>query len=356
MKPICCLLLSFLFISASAQRDDIPVHYFIDQSVRDYQRSSPALLVGELISSQQTDRQKVASIFRWVTGNISYNVRVAGRNRYSYIREDMDDDTGMIIKPLNLRVAETVLKRRMAVCDGYSRLIKTLCDNAGIPCEVITGYARTGWYRGQNGFGSNHAWNAVYFDSAWHLLDATWASGYINYRGDEFTHRYDEKYFLTSPDLFIQDHYPEDVRWTLLKDPPVLYEFNRSPLRYMGFIKTGVHSFEPSKGILEAAIGDSILFEANTSIVQGLLEVVSGNQPTDTIWNDDEPVPIIGRKKSFRYKITEKSGEWLYVICNGYVILRYKLNIRKPETKASLPSKGGFLESEYSNPPLSFGK
>src|SRR5258705_1485804 len=236
MKWICCLLLPLHFFSARAQRNDIPVNYFIDQSVRDYRRSSPALLVTEILRSQQSDRQKVTSIFRWVAENISYNVRVAGRNKNSYIYEQPDDDTGMIIKPLNLRVAETVLRRRMAVCDGYARLFKTLCDNAGIPCEVITGYARSNWR--QVNFGSNHTWNAVYIDSAWHLLDVTWASGFTNYRGDEFTHRYDEKYFLTPPDQFILDHYPEDIRWTLLKDPPVLYEFNRSPLHYIGFIKT----------------------------------------------------------------------------------------------------------------------
>ena len=336
MKWISCLLLTFFFLSAEAQRGDINVKYFIDQSVRDYNSSTPALLVSELIGSLKTDRQKVTAIFQWVASNISYNVRVAGRNKNAYIYEETDDDTGMIIKPLNLRVAETVLRRGMAVCDGYSRLFKTMCDNAGIPCEVVTGYARTGWYRRPTEFGSNHTWNAVYFDSAWHLLDVTWASGFINYRGDEFTHRYYDKYFLTPPEQLILDHYPEDVRWTLLKEPPVLYEFKSSPLRYIGYIKTGIQSFFPSKGVIEASIGDSILFEVDASVRQGLLEVISGSQPADTIWNDNEPVPIIGKRKGCTYTITAQSGDWLYVICNGYCILRYKLNIRRPENKMAL--------------------
>ena len=334
MKWICYLVVNFLILSAHAQRDDIPVKYFIDQSVRDYRSSAPAILVNELISGKQTDLQKVTAIFRWITDNITYNVRSIARYRASYVYEE-PDDTGMIIKPLNLRVAETVLKRKMAICDGYSRLLKTMCDEAGIPCEVITGYARTGWDKRQTGFASNHTWNAVYFDSSWHLLDVTWASGYVSYRGDEFYQRYDDRYFLTPPSQFVLDHYPEDVRWTLLKNPPVLYEFNGSPLRYIGYIKTGIHSYSPSRGIIEASVGDSIRFEAVASVNQGLLEVVSGNCPVDTIWNDNEPVPIIGKKKSFTYKVTEGSGEWLYVICNGYVILRYKLNIRKPENKTA---------------------
>jgi hypothetical protein len=334
MKWICCLLLTAFFFSVHAQRYDLPVNYYIDQSVKEYTTSTPALLVKEIIAANHTDRQKVTSIFRWITDNISYNTKVAGRNKNSYMfYEEPDDDTARIIKPLNLRVAETVLKRKMAVCDGYARLFKTMCDNAGIPCEVITGYARTGWVIRRAGFGSNHTWNAVYVDSAWRLLDVTWASGYTNYRGDEFIRRYDDKYFFTPPGQFIQDHYPEDIRWALLKEPPEPTEFNSSPLRYLGFIKMGIHSFKPAKGIIEVAIGDSIRFEADASVDQGLLEVVSGDRPVDTIWFDEEPVPIIGKKKSFTYKVTEKAGDWLYVICNGFVILRYKLNIRKPENK-----------------------
>jgi hypothetical protein len=221
----------------------------------------------------------------------------------------------------------------MAICDGYARLFKTLCDNADVPCEIITGYARTGWNSRRTGFASNHTWNAVYFDSSWHLLDVTWASGYVNGSGDLFTQRYDDRYFLTPPEQFVLDHYPEDVRWTLLKETPTLNEFNLSPLRFIGYLKMGIHSFVPEKGIIEASIGDSIYFEASASVNQGLLEVASGNRPIDTIWNDNEPVPMIGKKKSCFYRVTEKTDEWLYVICNGYVILRYKINIRRPENK-----------------------
>lgn len=335
-KATCCLLLMLLFSRVFAQRIDLPVNAYIDRSVQVYETSSPALLLKEITTPHQTDMQKIRSIFGWITGNIAYNVRAAARSRSSVMFEEMDDDTARVLKPLNLRVAETVLRRRMAVCDGYARLFKTLCDHAGIPSEVISGYARTGWDRRRSKFGSNHSWNVVFIDTAWYLLDATWASGHTNFRGDEFIRQYDSRYFLTSPGQFITDHYPEDVRWTLLKDPPTLNEFYNSPYRYKGFVKTGIQSFLPSKGVIEASVGDSIRFEVNASIVYGLLEVVSGDQPEDTIWNDDEPVIYGGRRKTYTYHITPNTGQWLYVICNGYVILRYKLNIRKPEDKVAM--------------------
>lgn len=247
------------------------------------------------------------------------------------------DDTGKILKPLNLRVAETVLRRRMAVCDGYARLFKTFCDYAGIPSEVVMGYARVNGGGGRSKFKSNHTWNAVYIDSAWYLLDATWASGFTNYRGDEFTRAYDDKYFLTSPDQFILDHYPEDITWTLLKDPPAPGEFYSGPFRYTGFVKSRIDTYRPAKGIVEAAVGDSIRFEVESSSEQGLL-FVSDRQPVDTIWSDDEPVIIGGRKKSFTYTVTDPAAEWLYVTCNGRIILRYRLNIRKPDNKVAMLS------------------
>ncbi|MBL7740476.1 MAG: hypothetical protein JNK14_14760 [Chitinophagaceae bacterium] len=340
MKAIFSLLFMTILVQlARGQKGHIP-SAFIDREVKAYETSTPALLVKEVTAPYQSDRQKITSIFRWITDNISYNIRAAGRNRnIPAIFEEPDDDTGTVLKPLNLRVAETVLRRRMAVCDGYARLFKTMCDHANIPSEVVTGYARTGWNRRRSNFGSNHTWNAVYIDSAWYLLDATWAAGHTNLRGDEYIRFYDARYFLTDPVQFILDHYPEDIRWTLLKEPPPLTEFNYSPFRYKGFIKTGIHSFYPARGVIEATVGDSIRFEVNSSVMQGLLEVVSGDQPEDSIGNDDDPVIIGGRRKAFTYTVTPETGEWLYVICNGYVVLRYKLIIRKPGDKEGTLSR-----------------
>lgn len=340
MKVLGSLLLIIVWNYPGFSQKGNDLSAYVDREVRSYETSAPALLIKEITAPYQNNRQKVTSIFRWITDNISYNVRAAGKNKnIPAIFEEPDDDTGTVLKPLNLRVAETVLRRRKAVCDGYARLFKTLCDYAGIPSDVITGYARTGWDRRRSNFGSNHTWNAVYIDSSWYLLDATWASGHTNMRGDEYIRLYDARYFLTPPGQFILDHYPEDIRWTLLKEAPSLTEFSYSPFRYKGFIKTGVHSFYPAKGIIEAAIGDSIRFEVNSSVMQGLLEVVSGDQPEDSIGNDNDPVIIGGRRKAFTYKVTPETGEWLYVICNGYVVLRYKMIIRKPENKTDSLSR-----------------
>src|SRR4051812_26477875 len=107
--------------------------------------TSPATLSKLLTANDTTDLQKVKSIFRWVTDNIAYNVRSFQNRTNAYSPDywlEKDDDTSAALKPLNERVAEMVLKRRTAVCDGYARLFKSLCDYSGIKCEIITGYAK----------------------------------------------------------------------------------------------------------------------------------------------------------------------------------------------------------------------
>src|SRR5690349_3024728 len=87
--------------------------------------TSPAALSKLLTANDSNDLQKVKSIFKWVTDNIAYNVRSFQNRGNAYAADywlEEDDDTSAVLKPLNERVAEMVLKRRTAVCDGYARL------------------------------------------------------------------------------------------------------------------------------------------------------------------------------------------------------------------------------------------
>ena len=174
----------------------------------------------------------------------------------------MDEpDTGAL-KSLSERVACDVLERGFAFCDGYSRLFTTLCDYAGIKSEVITGYAN-GSGRARN-FTSNHRWNAVFLDSTWHLLDVTWASGYVTF-GDQFIQHDNDFYFLTNPKDFAREHLPEDPSWALLTELPVPGEFQTSPFKTHSYLKNHIQSYYPEKGIIEASVGDTIFFQIQTS-------------------------------------------------------------------------------------------
>lgn len=326
---ILVILLLFSSFSPSFSQEKASDFSEIDRKVKHIKAASPELLAKQLTEFCKSDREKVRSIFRWITENISYNVIIFNRRRKNadiFMHEEQDD-TGTILKPLNERVAEKVLWKKIAFCDGYTRLFKTLCDYSGIRCEIITGYARTNMNRSGK-FGVNHTWNAVWLDNNWHLLDVTWASGFISY-ADEFVRHYDDYYFLTPPQHFIRDHYPEDLQWTLLAEAPSFREYYQSPFRYSAFIKSGISSYFPAKGIIEAGVGDTILIELKIKSVPKNL-FVTDTPVADTVLNVGLPAVIgAGGKISTIYTVLPGAKDWLHIYYNDEPVMRYKLNLRK---------------------------
>ena len=176
MKWLVLIWFLALMLAARAQRGATDLHH-IDMQVRNVGFAPPAELARHLTANCSTDLEKTRAIFRWIAENISYRTRTTAVRRKKQVHDEYDEphDTAAL-KPLDERVAETVLENRVAVCDGYARLFKTLCTYAGVKSETISGYARTESSRARQRFAPNHTWNAVWIDSTWKLLDVTWAS------------------------------------------------------------------------------------------------------------------------------------------------------------------------------------
>ena len=249
---------------------------------------------------------------------------------------EVPEDQDSLLKPLTERVALNVFRKREAVCDGYARLFKTLCDYAGIQSEVINGYARGDVNRVGQSFVSNHAWNAVFIDSSWYLLDATWASGYITYRGDAFVKRYDDSYFMASPQTFIMDHYPDELRWSLLPNPPTVREFHHTPFKSQYFVRNKIKTFKPSRGIIEGAIGSKV------EIVLDMADIDYNEETPDPLDADTTLVAmgklvnlmpeIRGKKLYYTFPIESDTVEWLNICYRNEVVMRYRLDILRPES------------------------
>lgn len=302
----------------------------IDNYVEDINVASPPVLAYQLTSPYTSDLEKVRAIFRWITNNIDYRIReTQPRIRVKSGTQIMPDDTGAL-KSLDERVAESVLEKKLAVCDGYARLFKTLCKYAGIESELITGYARTEAHKVNQRFRSNHTWNAVKIDSVWHLLDVTWASGYVTWRGDMFIRYLEEEYFLSPPHQFIREHYPDDLRWALMADPPVMAEFRHSPYKQRTFIKYSIKSFRPEKGVIEVQLGDTIQVELDIADAERdnrigpdpFLDTSLYSTATSALL---VPSEILPHRISYTYAVTSSTVQWLYVLYNDDVVLRYRL-------------------------------
>ena len=324
-----CLLLVSIYGSAQDKGTRASV-YSISED--------PSSLANSLVASSKTEREKVKVIFRWITDNISYHRPAVVRNRNkkegkTFSEDDMFQD--LPLPSLTERVAKKVLKDRTAVCEGYARLFQSLCHHAGIRCEIISGYARTRAGNSPVGFRSNHNWNAVWIDSSWHLLDVTWASGYLSWSSGEFVRSYDEYYFMTPPEKFIQHHYPDDLRWTLMTDPPAIPEFRHTPFRQKSFNKYGIRDFYPEKGIIETRIGDTIRLEIETDFAERNLSI-----SPDSIWEQESLIPgeayayvnpsssTNAERVHYSFPVASPGVQWLYVMYNNDAILRYRLLIK----------------------------
>lgn len=60
---------------------------------------------------------------------------------------------------------------------------------AGVQCMTVPGYSKgLGYQPGQSFSGEfDHAWNAVFLEGRWHLVDSTWGSGLVDSSTSKFT-------------------------------------------------------------------------------------------------------------------------------------------------------------------------
>ena len=307
--------------------------FSIDWHVRNIEAPTVDSLAKKLTAPYQTDLEKTRAIFGWIAQHIAYNTGIFNSGRgYRPIKFIVDPYDTISSKSAVEQTAEKIFRRRIAVCDGYAKLFKTLCDYAGIESEVILGYGKCYLEKNEK-FRTNHTWNAVKIDNRWHLLDVTWASGFINY-SNEFVQRIDESYFLPPPQQFILDHYPEDLRWTLLEHPPTLREFRFSPFKYKSFIKYGIVSAFPSNGTIEAAAGDTIhlVLKLKSAAKDSL---IASDPLFDSTIIELSPASVFlkptieNNKAIYTYVVQADTIEWLHLLYNHDPVLRYKLNVKR---------------------------
>ncbi|MDR0387051.1 MAG: hypothetical protein LBH57_03350 [Treponema sp.] len=125
---------------------------------------------------------------------------------------------------------QTVLKTRLAVCEGYSNTFKKFCDELKIPCEIVHGFGRgigTSPLVGDTPNNSNHAWNIVTINGENYLIDCTWDSGFMD--GEVTKQKYTTDWLFLKPEHFIYTHYPENAKQQLLATPLTAAQFSALP-------------------------------------------------------------------------------------------------------------------------------
>ncbi len=202
-----CLFFPFTFLQS--QDEGFAV---IDKFAYNYKKTKEqdaTALAQALATPFNTETDKFRAIFVWITANIRYDFNLIGALRY--------DNADITHRP------EIVLKRKLAICQGYTNLLKAMCTAVGIECIRVNGHVkRPDGISGDNG----HSWTVVRTDGKWELADPTWATGHLN-EHNQYVYEFNGRHFFGDPEEYIMDHFPEDPLFQLLPHPVSLKEFDQ---------------------------------------------------------------------------------------------------------------------------------
>lgn len=128
-----------------------------------------------------SDYQIIKHAHDWIVENVEYDQTISQNNIY--------DIYG-------------VFNNKIAVCAGYAQAFKYILDRAGIPCIYVAGVGIN------DGETESHAWNYVYLDENWYLVDCTWDDPILigSYFGSE---KIRDTYFLKGSNSTQNSHIPQ---------------------------------------------------------------------------------------------------------------------------------------------------
>ncbi|KAK2892217.1 kyphoscoliosis peptidase [Channa argus] len=187
-------------------------------------------IVQTITQGARNELEKLRAIWVWLCHNIEYDI------------------SGYLGRSEKLNSPEEVIAAGRGVCCGYSNLCTEMCREVGIECQEVAGHSKgVGYRHGQSlkNVKSDHLWNAVLLGGQWFLLDACWGAGRVDMDRECFVKRFDDFYFLTDPEEFIDSHFPDEEKWQLLDTPFLLEEFERRVFKTSAFFTMGLRLIQP---------------------------------------------------------------------------------------------------------------
>ncbi|KAI1883838.1 hypothetical protein AGOR_G00236120 [Albula goreensis] len=181
------------------------------KQLREQRVFSAQTIAQGITHTAKSDLERLRAIWVWLCDNIEYDV------------------SGYLGQSEKLCSPEEVIEAGRGVCCGYSSLCLEMCRTLGIECQEVSGHSKgIGYRQGQSYHDtkSNHMWNAVRLGGHWYLMDACWGSGRVDMDNKAFIKRYDDFYFLTDPEDFIDSHCPDDLSGSF-STPPYLWKSSK---------------------------------------------------------------------------------------------------------------------------------
>ena len=194
-------------------------------------------LMKKITVNLKSDEDKAYASLVWIVRNIDYDWY-----KYEQI-EKIQEKKGRRSRA-HVPEGGDILKTRLGVCADIAQLYIDMLKKVGVKAVYVRGCAgQLTKNKTECEGGSWHAWNAVWIDKQWELVDPTWAiTGGNKYamkgisrkhtyerelrkrekrRSDNYESRagrtVDRKWFMPDPEEMKDDHQPLEDRWFLLK-------------------------------------------------------------------------------------------------------------------------------------------
>lgn len=285
MKNVLLLLLLFFYTLPALSQSGDTDYSAIDNRARNTPYNGDLKqLVSELTTDCTSQIEEARAIFVWITHNISYDYKAYNKGKGKPFRCKGKNCNEKLIKWENKHIERT-LRKKKAVCSGYSALFKRMCDYAGIQSSVISGYTKDKPSQVGRMGELDHAWNAIKIDDNYYYLDATWASGFctVDKKGklDYFVRKFKEYYWLTPIDKFSRNHYPDEEFWADLAVPEVVYK--NTPYIKNTYISS-MEIISPSTGIINIKKGDTLQFKIKFKKPTEHLQINSNINRNPNVW------------------------------------------------------------------------
>ncbi|MCZ4693076.1 hypothetical protein DWB61_07530 [Ancylomarina euxinus] len=157
------------------------------------------------------DEERIRIFYMWIITNIKYENQV----------ELLFDKNLLFYMGSNNSVSPvSVLKKRKAVCEGFSRLFQFFCQQSGIEAYTIGGYiSKKGAFQDR----ATHSWNIVKLNDEWRFFDLTWAYASFEHTGIKSS---TNEFYMVKPQEFVLSHLPLVPMWQFLETPVPISIFN----------------------------------------------------------------------------------------------------------------------------------
>jgi hypothetical protein len=262
-------------------------------------------IAAALTENIKTDHEKFRVIFRWITDNIEYNKSAQ-----------------------SITDATKVVRKNKAVCQGFSNLLKEMCNTVNIPCDVIAGYTKTETKDINKPLKkTDHAWNSVQLYGTWYLVDVTWATSKYNVVTHKYMKEFDEHYFLTTPQKFILDHFPEEKKFQFLDKPIKKSTFTKWPVYYTDYFHFGIDNISLQKGAFKWHVKDTlkVYVSATTTLKNAAVLVNEDKFVSPVVLKYDGKL----RRYYFSYVFPQAVKSDFTIYLNDECIAEYLVSVKK---------------------------